>query len=152
MPDLTIEETKKLADNICPDCGGTKILEGPSGGGSINLLCDKCKMRFNFHGEGIPAQRLGEYKEDPPSIPVKIPGEGSIIQGKGRTNVSCIALHNCCRYGKPKRHAGIVELIQVGFDEENPTKYLTCGCGMRIQVPASLQTWDDVVRWFDNSR
>lgn len=33
----------------CPDCGGTKFIEGPHGGLSVNFMCANqfCRARFN---------------------------------------------------------------------------------------------------------
>ena len=49
---VTKTEEISLKDNICPDCSGVGFLEGPCGGGSINIICanDKCKARFNSCG------------------------------------------------------------------------------------------------------
>jgi hypothetical protein len=35
---------------LCPDCGVGNFLEGPTGGLSINVMCDRCSSKFNFHG------------------------------------------------------------------------------------------------------
>lgn len=40
-------EISFIEDNKCPSCGGNMI-EGASGGGSINLCCEKCFQRFNI--------------------------------------------------------------------------------------------------------
>lgn len=32
----------------CPDCGGDRFLEGPSGGMCVNLKCANCGSKFNF--------------------------------------------------------------------------------------------------------
>lgn len=32
---------------VCPDCGGDKFFNGPSGGGSQNIKCATCKHKFN---------------------------------------------------------------------------------------------------------
>ena len=32
---------------VCPDCGGKKFYNGPSGGMSQNIQCAKCKHKFN---------------------------------------------------------------------------------------------------------
>lgn len=42
----------------CPD-DGTKLLNGPSGGMSVNKLCPKCNERFNDIG-GFGYHRLGK--------------------------------------------------------------------------------------------
>jgi len=39
----------------CPDCGGRKFYEGPSGGMSTNVFCGTCGQGYNFtniFGEG----------------------------------------------------------------------------------------------------
>lgn len=37
----------------CPDCGSEEFLQGPSGGLSVNIQCDKCKHWFNHMGFGL---------------------------------------------------------------------------------------------------
>ena len=39
--------------NCCPDCGGKNFLEGPQGGISTNIMCAKCRHRFNASPFGI---------------------------------------------------------------------------------------------------
>ncbi len=34
-------------------CGSTKFLEGPHGGGAINICCAKCGAKYNDTGMGI---------------------------------------------------------------------------------------------------
>lgn len=34
----------------CPDCGGRQWLEGPHGGGSVNIYCASCGAGFNHTG------------------------------------------------------------------------------------------------------
>jgi hypothetical protein len=49
---LTPEKTDVFRTGYCPDCG-TRLLEGPSGGGSINYYCGNestCGSRFNDTG------------------------------------------------------------------------------------------------------
>ena len=144
MTDITVQETAKLQNGICPDCGSNKILGGPQGPGSQNVLCDACKMQFNMPTtRGDYGQRIGVLKPDNPGIPMKIPGEGSIIQGIGRTNVGCIALHNCS-LGTPTGHCGCVDLVTIGLEGEEIVKFLSCGCGMRISIEPSVKTWEDL--------
>lgn len=45
---LTGQEVVALDAGKCPDCGGTKFLEGPHGGLSVNIKCAKCGARFNI--------------------------------------------------------------------------------------------------------
>lgn len=147
--EMTLEDTKTLQDGKCPDCSGTKILGGPEGPGSQNVMCDGCKSKFNMPlARGIPGERLGKYTPDQPGVPVEIPDEGSIIQGRGRTNVTCIALHDCCNYGKaPERHSGCVDLVKAGL--RHPVAFLNCrSCGMRVPIPTSIEDWDGVVAHF----
>jgi hypothetical protein len=44
----------------CPRCGGTNFYEGPSGGGSTNIMCTNphCEHWFNYHYEVIPMDDL----------------------------------------------------------------------------------------------
>jgi hypothetical protein len=45
----------------CPDCGGG-LLEGPSGGLCVNVMCDGCGNKFNigiFCGRVMHAERIG---------------------------------------------------------------------------------------------
>ncbi len=47
------KSTKKVikSDSLdCPDCGGDKWFEGPSGGICVNITCTKCGSRFNDMG------------------------------------------------------------------------------------------------------
>lgn len=43
-------DVERMNKGKCPDCGceGT-LLQGPSGGMSINVGCDACLMEFNVH-------------------------------------------------------------------------------------------------------
>lgn len=61
IEDVTKEEKELLFKNMCPDCREEGFLEGPSGGGSINVMCanTKCKAKYNICGPFTP-QRL-EY-------------------------------------------------------------------------------------------
>ena len=34
----------------CPNCGAMQWLEGPSGGGSVNVMCNQCKSKYNYMG------------------------------------------------------------------------------------------------------
>jgi hypothetical protein len=94
--DVTKAEEISLRDNICPDCSGVGFLEGPCGGGSVNIICanDKCKARFNFCGP-FGHQRLSYGKsvisdilpniadEDVPPMPkCKPPREEALSEPK----------------------------------------------------------------------
>jgi len=34
----------------CPTCGYSKWIEGPSGGGSVNVTCGECHSKYNYMG------------------------------------------------------------------------------------------------------
>jgi transcription elongation factor Elf1 len=34
----------------CPTCNFEKWIEGPSGGGSVNLMCGECHSKYNYMG------------------------------------------------------------------------------------------------------
>lgn len=36
-----------FGNKACPDCGGTQLYEGPSGGISTNIKCASCGHWFN---------------------------------------------------------------------------------------------------------
>ena len=146
---LTTKETELLHEGICPDCKGQKILFGPEGPGSVNVMCDACKMRFNKPMmRGPVGERLGKYAPDEPGVPVSIPNEGTVIQGRGRTNVSCFALHNC-GHEPTEKHSGGVDLFHIGKEKS----VLHCRqCGMRFVFDnrdswvGPIKTWDDFVK------
>lgn len=58
---LTESESHTFRDGECPDCGSTKILEGPSGGLSTNYACgdETCGSRFNEMGP-FGVQRISD--------------------------------------------------------------------------------------------
>ncbi len=37
---LTQEEDTKLKSGICPECGSGHFVEGPWGGGAVNIACE----------------------------------------------------------------------------------------------------------------
>jgi hypothetical protein len=49
-------------NNCCPDCGGTKLYEGPSGGCSQNIYCQNCRHGFNIMGLFEKIERIGIMK------------------------------------------------------------------------------------------
>lgn len=61
--DVSKNEEQLLRQDICPDCLDTGFLEGPCGGGSVNVMCanEKCQARFNICGPFTP-QRLSYGK------------------------------------------------------------------------------------------
>ncbi len=67
---LTTKEEKTLLKGICPDCGTKKFLEGPHGGVSVNIMCDKCKSEFNIC-PGLFAERINVNKSMTLNIKVK---------------------------------------------------------------------------------
>ena len=38
---LNQEDDAKLKKGVCPKCGSTHFVEGPSGGNAINIACEK---------------------------------------------------------------------------------------------------------------
>lgn len=57
-------DDKKLYAKIikyecCPDCGGIEFREGPRGGASLNVMCIKCRHKFNIVGDLWDIQRIG---------------------------------------------------------------------------------------------
>ncbi len=116
IDDVTEEEESSLKDNICPDCSGVGLLEGPCGGGSINVMCanGKCKARFNFIWPFTP-QRLTygiakldalrslppvtEFPPMPKCKPPKAEDEDTCdsclykVDADGGDGISCIHVH-----------------------------------------------------------
>jgi len=150
--DLTVEETCCLQDGKCPDCKSSKILAGPEGPGSQNVLCDNCKTEFNMPFiRGVNGERFGKLKVTSEPVPIQIKNEGFIIQGRGRTDVMAIALHSCQEVFDSetefeKKASGCVDLKLVNEKQA----YLVCrNCGMRVGVPGNIRTWNDLVEYFE---
>lgn len=61
------ERTFIRRNGLCPDCGVGNFLEGPTGGISINVMCDQCSSKFNFHGcmAMYGADRISDSYRDP---------------------------------------------------------------------------------------
>ena len=60
--DCTENEKKSLAEGRCPDCQGTRFLEGPHGGMCVNIKCasTSCGSEFNIvPGLAGFAERIG---------------------------------------------------------------------------------------------
>jgi len=60
--DCTEDEKKSLADGRCPDCQGTRFLEGPHGGMGVKIKCANafCGAQFNIvPGLASFAERIG---------------------------------------------------------------------------------------------
>lgn len=57
LPEVTEKEDEIIRKNICPDCGGS-LLEGPHGGLSVNVKCEKCNTKFNVTPYPFRAERL----------------------------------------------------------------------------------------------
>lgn len=144
---LNLKQTKILQKGACCDCGGT-LLAGPEGPGCQNVRCKDCNMKYNVPTvSGVPGERLGLWKPDPEPVPVQLPnGNGSLVQGRGRTNVTAFALHDCSTNGDPEGWRGCVDLVRVGKD--NPATILHCrSCGMRMAICRGAETWDELVEW-----
>jgi len=119
MEDLTKTEMIEIAKNTCPDCGAeNEFLSGPKAGGSQNILCAKCKMRFNIgFGSG---ERLGKEIFVGPDF-VDIP-EGTLSWSK-QNNFEYLT-HSC---------NGSVDLHVI----DNETAVLVCRkCYMRLLFPS----------------
>lgn len=55
---LSPSEELKFYKGLCPDCSNREsMLEGPSGGGSINVLCKNCHSEFCV---GIGVMRISD--------------------------------------------------------------------------------------------
>lgn len=46
---LTKWEEQTLRKGTCPDCEVGSFLQGPCGGISMNVKCDYCGSKFNYH-------------------------------------------------------------------------------------------------------
>lgn len=55
----------------CPDCNGTRWLEGPKGGLCINLMCPVCGAKINV--ARIPGGRLYERIDGRPEKVILLP-------------------------------------------------------------------------------
>ena len=66
IQECTAVEKGSLDKGICPDCRHESFLDGPEGGGSINILCSHCGAKFNV-APGSPsfAQRLVPNPTEP---------------------------------------------------------------------------------------
>ena len=53
------EPVKKGGKFVCPHCHGSDFLEGPSGGMSTNVECNKCGCRWNANPMGMRWQYIG---------------------------------------------------------------------------------------------
>ena len=63
---------RDIIDNtLCPDCGEWDMYDGPSGGGSINIVCGNCGGEFN-HCAGFTTQRIHVPEESIRPTPEKI--------------------------------------------------------------------------------
>lgn len=81
MADVSKQEEEKLKKSICPDCNGRSFLEGPSGGGSVNIMCANkdCQARFNISWPFAPERlEYGKMKLGPSSKAT----EDNIIQDR----------------------------------------------------------------------
>lgn len=66
---LTLYEQGFIEKNGCPDCGGDKLLIGPSGGLSQNIMCGNqaCGSRFNVMGP-FGVERISDAKPLAPRL------------------------------------------------------------------------------------
>lgn len=150
MEKLNEQEAAKLHKGECPDCGGTRILSGPKGPGSENVVCANCKMKFNLAVGMLDGQRLGKQTDPIISDPVTIPGNGYLVEKiDGKFKYILHSCQNINHYGHPckweKEFRGCVDIVQVS---EN-TCFLHCrSCNMRISVSSEVRTWEDIVKLY----
>jgi hypothetical protein len=65
MRELTGDEKAALyGEGRCPFCRGKEFLEGPHGGLSVNIECDRCGARFNTSPIPSVGQLIGEPRGD----------------------------------------------------------------------------------------
>jgi hypothetical protein len=50
---------KMINNNCCPDCAGTKLYEGSSGGCCQNIFCTNCNHGFNIIVPFEKIERIG---------------------------------------------------------------------------------------------
>jgi len=102
------EETrlwKLISKDICPDCGPTKFLAGPQGGGCQNIKCENCGSKFNVDPMFHMVDRIGNKEEDKRQENLETtlePIEIDRIHGetvKYSTNLSrdTLGIHQICR-------------------------------------------------------
>jgi hypothetical protein len=139
-----------LRSGTCPDCQA-KLL-GPAIGAERpgeKALCVPCNTRWVLPHGTSPGHRWDD-DDTPPlpkPIPLDIPGQGSIIPARGD---HFFGGHNCSSYNPGGlEHNTAVELHHVG----DHAVLLCRGCGMRVKVPKSVRTWEDLVEhWSDRSK
>jgi hypothetical protein len=69
---LDHDEVKLFYRGVCPDCRRETLLQGPCGGGSINVKCGdaECGSRFNEMGP-FGVERLSPASPLRPAEPVR---------------------------------------------------------------------------------
>lgn len=71
--------------------------------------------------------------------------EGMIMQGDGRVDTGCVALHSC-RRDSNNDYWGGVRVHKV----DDRHAYMRCEvCGMRVAVPPETKSWQDLVNYFE---
>ena len=63
---VTPYEEGVLSTNKCPDCMGS-LLEGPHGGGSINVKCEGCGSKFNIMTP-FTSERISDASPNVPKL------------------------------------------------------------------------------------
>jgi hypothetical protein len=53
---------KMITNSCCPDCGGTKLYEGSSGGCCQNIFCTNCNHGFNVTAPFEKIERIGKMR------------------------------------------------------------------------------------------
>lgn len=66
---LTPEEDEKLKNGECPKCGSKHFVEGPSGGGAVNIACE------NGHRFWFAPLFTSEYQGQ-----IKVEHEGDLLK------------------------------------------------------------------------
>ena len=87
---ISRDDTALLRAGTCPDCQGAVVATPMAGMGacySKNLLCTHCNMLWNVPNRPGPGERYGRQGPPPEPIPLHIPGQGSIVQGRGRFTI-----------------------------------------------------------------
>ena len=57
----TDHESESLQSYLCPICGTQTLLEGPRGGECVNVMCERCRSKWNIAPVGCTCQAI-----DPP--------------------------------------------------------------------------------------
>lgn len=65
----TTRESASLYDCLCPVCGTATLLEGPHGGLCVNVMCGRCRSKWNI----APIPRTCEALDPPQAITPFVP-------------------------------------------------------------------------------